>query len=292
MKDRYANLAHIRALDPQRDFMQIYQLMLRYEFPWDFRLGLNLAFNRSFCIPHVAAVLAGTGELIDRTQRRIDDTGILMYEIALNGFDHPRSREAIRRINQIHRRFTIANDDNLYVLACLGVLPIRWLERYGWRRPCCHERSASYLFCRELGRRMNITDIPDSYPALEAFLEAYDAVQLRYSDHGAAIERATRMLMLSRIPRPLAPLGDALVAAVYDERLRRATGVPRPALPVRVGFHLGLKARAGVLRWFGKPRTEALFADGIRTATYPDGYDISRLGPEETSPAGLDSQGG
>ncbi|HEV7896715.1 MAG TPA: hypothetical protein VGP31_02560, partial [Planosporangium sp.] len=70
--------------------LDIYQTMLRYEFPWDMKLGLSLAFNRSFSVPSIAAVHTATGELTEHTQKRLDDTG-LMYEMVLNGFDHQRS---------------------------------------------------------------------------------------------------------------------------------------------------------------------------------------------------------
>jgi len=280
MQNRLANLRHIRTLDPRQDYLTIYQTMLRYEFPWDVKLGLNLAFNRSFSIPRVAAVHVETGELLHRTRKRVDDTGLLMYEMTLHGFDHPRGRESVRRINQIHRRYDIPNEDHLYVLGCLVVVPIRWLERYGWRRPCCHERTAAYLYYRELGRRMGISDIPPSYETFAAWFDDYDRRYLRFNEGAVAIERASRMLLRGRVPRPLAPLADALVSALYDDRLRAATGVARPPAPVRAGLHLGLKLRAGLLRRFGRPRTVPIFADGIRTPTYPDGYDISRLGPD------------
>ena len=47
MRGRYENLTRTRAMDPEHDYLVIYQTMLRYEFPWDMKLGLNLAFNRS-----------------------------------------------------------------------------------------------------------------------------------------------------------------------------------------------------------------------------------------------------
>ncbi|MBM0201723.1 DUF2236 domain-containing protein [Micromonospora sp. STR1s_5] len=279
MRGRYDNLTRTRALDPERDYLVIYQTMLRYEFPWDMKLGLNLAFNRSFSIPAIATLHTATGELTERTQKRIDDTGLLMYEMVLNGFDQPRGREALRRVNQIHRPYDISNDDFRYVLGCLVVIPTRWLQEYAWRPPCCHERHATYLFYRELGRRMGITDIPGSYDEFETWFDAYDAAHLQPNDDAAAIERATRMLMLTRIPRTLAPLGNALVSALYDAPLRRATRVDTPVWPVRAGLHLALRTRSRLQRWFGAPLTTALFADGITAKSYPHGYEISQLGP-------------
>ncbi|MDG4809340.1 oxygenase MpaB family protein [Micromonospora sp. WMMD1120] len=280
MRGRYANLTRIRTLDPERDHLDIYQTMLRREFPWDMKLGLNLAFNRSFSIPAIAAVHMTTGELTGRTQKRIDDTGLLMYEMVLNGFDQPRGRDALRRVNQIHRPHDISNTDFLYVLGCLVVIPTRWLTEYGWRPPCCHERQATYLFYRDLGRRMGITDIPGSYEEFETWFDAHDVAHLEPNDDAAAIERATRTLMLTRIPRVFGPLGNALVTAMYDAPLRRATRVDTPAWPVRAGLHVALRVRSRLQRWFGAPRATALFADGINAKSYPDGYEISHLGPQ------------
>jgi hypothetical protein len=279
MTDRYANLRRVQALDPERDHLEIYRTMLRLEFPWDMKLGLNLAFNRSFSLPGIAATHVATGELTERTRKRIDDTGLLMYEMVLHGFDHERGRAALRRVNRIHRPYDIAADDYLYVLGALVVVPLRWLDRYGWRRPCCHERAATYHYYRQLGRRMGINGIPGSEPEFAAWFDRYDRAHLRHNTDAEVIERATRALLLGRIPRLLAPLGDALVSAMYDEPLRRATGVARPPAVIRAGLHLGLRARAVALRRFGRPRTVPLFADGIVTPTYPDGYEISRLGP-------------
>ena len=173
----------------------------------------------------------------------------------------------------------VPNDEYLYVLACGVVIPLRWLDRYGWRPLSSNERQATYLFYRELGRRMNITGIPASLDELQEWFDAYDREHLVPNDDAAAVERATRMLMLARVPRLLAPLGDALVSAMYDARLRMAMKVPAPAWPIRAGLHLSLKIRARILRHLGRPRTVPRFADGIVTKTYPDGYDINDLGP-------------
>ncbi|GAA4606949.1 hypothetical protein BJY16_006081 [Actinoplanes octamycinicus] len=275
MRRRYDNLRRIQSLDPEVDFEEIYRQMLLVEFPFDMKLGLNLGFNRSFSTPAVAAVLAGTGELTERAQKRRDDTGLLMYEMILHGFDHPRGRAAVRRINQIHRPYRdMPAAEYRYVLACCVVIPLRWLDRYAWRRPCCHERRATFRFYAELGRRMGVTGIPDTLPELESWFDTYDAEHLVPNAPAAAIERATRVLLVTP-----GGLKDALLSALYDDRLRAATGVPEPSWPIRAAVHLGLRGRALALRHLGRPRTVPRFADGLRAKSYPDGYDISELGP-------------
>lgn len=275
---RYAHLERIRMLDPQRDCHEIYRTTALYEFPWDLGLALNLAFYRTFAVPEISTLLESTGEMTLRTRKRTDDTGILLFEMVDHGFDHPRGRAAVRRLNQIHRAFDIANEDYLYVLATFVVVPIRWLDRYGWRSPCCHERAATSEFYRQLGRRMNLADLPDSFSGFERFLDRYERERFRYAEPNARLMRATRDMLVRRFPAALVPAAGTLVDALFDEPLRRAVGAAGPPRPARTAVHLGFLARARVERLL-PPRRRAAFAGGIMTPTYPDGYTIAEIGP-------------
>ncbi|MDG6101555.1 DUF2236 domain-containing protein [Dactylosporangium aurantiacum] len=276
-RGRYANLRRIESSDAGVDYLLIHQLTLREEFPWDMRMAFNLAFNRSFALPRVARELVRTGRVLSEPRRRADDTGIIMYEILLHGFEHPRGRLALRLLKEAHRHVTADNDDSVYVLAALAVVPMRWLQRYGWRPPARQEREAAARYYREVGLRMGVRDIPTGYGALEDWFDAYEAAHLRHTPEAERIERTTRQLLRGRIPAPLRGAADALIAALYDPPLRRAYAVPDPPAWARVGLHVALRARARLLR-LAAPRTTPLFADGIVTKSYPDGYDLAKLG--------------
>lgn len=275
-RGRYDNLRRIEASAAAVDYLLIHQLTLREEFPWDMRTAFNLAFNRSFALPRVAARLVATGRVLTAPRRRADDTGIIMYEILLHGFEHPRGRLALRLLNEAHRHLVVDNDDSVYVLAALVVVPMRWLQVYGWRSPATQEQEAAAVYYREIGVRMGITDIPVGYQAFADWFDAFEAAQLRHTPEAERIERVTRELLRGRIPKPLRGAADALIAALYDPPLRRAYAVPDPPAWARVGLHLVLRARALLLR-LAPPRTTALFADGIATKSYPDGYDLAKL---------------
>ncbi|GLY07894.1 MULTISPECIES: oxygenase MpaB family protein [Actinoplanes] len=271
MRGRYANLRRIQDLDPDVDFADIYRQMVLVEFPFDMKLGLNQGFNRSFSTPSIARILAGTGELTERTRKRRDDTGLLMYEMVIHGLDHPRSREAIRRINRIHRPYRDQPaDEYLYVLACCVVIPLRWLDRYAWREPCCHERQATFRFYAELGRLMHVP-VPDTLDELTGWFDAYDAEHLVPNPEAAAIERANAGM--------LGGFARLIVGATYDDRLRAATSAATPPRLVRVAVDRGLRARSLLIRHLGTPRTAGRFEGGLTAPSYPDGYEISDLGP-------------
>ena len=84
-------------------------------------------------------------------------------------------------MNRIHGRFEIANEDYLYVLSALVFEPIRWNARFGWRPLIEAEKLATFYFWREVGRRMAIRDLPDSYDAFEQFNVDYERAHFAYT---------------------------------------------------------------------------------------------------------------
>lgn len=73
-RGRGANLRRIAALDPKPDFDEIFGLVTRYEFPWEYVQGTSVAFLRDFAVPSISALLDRTGQFEHRGQKRYDDT--------------------------------------------------------------------------------------------------------------------------------------------------------------------------------------------------------------------------
>lgn len=275
---RFDRLARIRTLDPVTDSHAIYRLTALYEFPFDVRMGLLLAFWRTFAVPSIAGLLARTGETTERPARRADDTGILMYALIEHGPDDPRGRAAIRRMNQLHHRFAISDDDYRYVLGTFIFSGIRWIDRHGWRELCCHERQAIHHFYTGIGRRMNIPGLPATLDDYAAWYDRYEAEHFTATPAAAALMAATKGL-LSDLPRPLVPAGRRIADALLDEPLRLATGVPRPPWWARATLAAGLSTRRRLLRHAFTPRDDSDPAASPSAKTYPDGYDIASVGP-------------
>jgi hypothetical protein len=237
-------------------------------------------------VPSIAELLAATGETTRRTPRRADDTAIIMYTLIEHGLDHPLGRAATRRLNQLHRRFAISNDDFRYVLGTFVFISARWVDRHGWRPLCCHERAAMFAFYTELGRRMNLADVPATYAEFEAFFDAYEAENFGYTPAAAELVTATKYL-LADLPKPLVGAGQAVADALLDPPLRAATGTPDPPWWARAVLAGGLVGRAAWLRHAARPRERHSPAHGIRARTYPQGYDLATVGPAaETASSG------
>jgi hypothetical protein len=282
---RYSIRDYILTLDPERDHQQICFLSTCYDFAWDYTRALEFALFRTFGVAKGTVLLAQTGEFIRRTRKRYDDTVLILAEILENGYDSPRGRAALRRMNQQHGRYPIPNDEYLYTLSTFVFEPMRWIDRYGWRPYTAHERQAAFRYWMEVGRRMNIKDLPATLEEFDAFNRAYEREHFRYAPTNEAIARATRDLLLGMyLPRPLWPLGEPLVAALIDEPLLRAVGFqPAPGwLRALAGGALRLKARAeGLL----PPRRRPYLFTADRYPTYPSGYQIEDLGADRPAQA-------
>lgn len=277
---RDENLRKIQQLDPVQDHCQIYHLMTGYEFPWDTTRSLEVALMRTFCVPSISALLDKTGEFRQRPQKRYDDTGLITAEITKWGYESERGIHASDRMNAIHGRFKISNEDFLYVLSTFIYEPIRWNARFGWRQMCEQERLASFYFWREVGKRMHIQDIPETYEEFERYNLDYEQQNFRYSDANRRTGETTRDLFLSWFPGIVRPILKPCIDALLDNTMLEAFGFSPPPMLVRSGITASLKLRGRLVRLL-PPRKQADFFTDLPVRSYPNGYDISELGPPQ-----------
>jgi mpaB/rubber oxygenase-like protein len=278
-------LRRIRQLDPASDYLEIYRNLVLVDAPMTLDMGLNMAFYRTYAAPPIARLLASTGELTERTQKRADDTGILVYEMINHGFDHPRGRAALSRMNRIHARFEIAAEDYLYVLAALVVVPVSFFDRYGWRRALAQEKAAAAEFYHQMGRRMNIgPPLPRTYEAFEEHLANYEAKVFAYSDAAHHLMTVSTTFMTQRFPALFARPVEVMTSALMDPPMRAALGAADPPRGVATLVRLGFRTACYLTRW-SRPHARNRFADGsVPAVSYPGGYQIEQIGPPPASP--------
>jgi hypothetical protein len=232
--------------DPRRDCAQIARELARVAFPWDTTRSLELALFRSFGSPRIGGLLHATGEFEARSQKRYDDTDLIVSEIVEHGYDSDRGRRAIARMNAIHGRFKIANNDFLYVLSTFVLEPIRWNARFGWRTITEPERIGWFWFWREVGERMGISGIPESCDELDRYNVAYERDAFRFTDANQRVAVATREMFARWFPAPLRPVVRRSIHALLDPPLLAAFGLRRASPWLQHTMALAL--RADVLR--------------------------------------------
>jgi hypothetical protein len=271
-------LREIRRLDPVDDHSRIVYLDTCFEFPWDTTRSLELALFRTFAVPSVAAVLDSSGEFADAAQKRYDDTDLILSTIVEAGYDSDVGTRAIRQMNRIHGRFEISNDDFLYVLSSFVFEPIRWNARFGWRPLIETEKLATFEFWREVGRRMAIKEIPESYAELEGYNEEYERRHFRHTEQAERVGRATRDMFLAWFPGLPKRVGARAIYALMDEPLLEAFGFPRPPPALRGAVESALRGRARLVALF-PPRHSPHLRTRRRTRTYGRRWELEELGP-------------
>lgn len=275
---RFDRLRRIQRMDPVKDAHEIYRLSTAFEFPWDYTRALELALYRTYAVPSIGRLLARTGELTERAQKRYDDTALLLDTVVEHGFAAPEGRTAIRRINQMHRSYDIGDDDMRYVLSTFVVVPRRWIDTYGWRRLSRHEIVAATEYYRTLGRHLGIPGVPHTYEEFEALLDAYEQDHFAWDEQARRVSDATLDLMASWYPRPLAPLLRTATLALLDEPLLRAFHYEPPGAVSSALVRGAVRTRGRLVRLLPPRRAPHYARQNREIKSYPNGYRPADLG--------------
>ncbi len=271
-------LEHIARLDPEVDYEEIYRVTVTHEFPWDMNQALSFALFRTYAVPSIGRLLDETGEFERDTQKRYDDTALLLDEVSLHGLHSEGGRRAIRRINQMHGAYDISNDDMRYVLSTFVVVPKRWMDDYGWRPFTAAEVAASTRYYVELGRLMGIRDIPTTYDAFARLLDDYEAEHFAFDPGSRRVADATFALMKTFYPRAVARPVDVFSRALMDEPLLKAFDYRPPPAAVTRASRAALRLRGRAERLLPARRTPMHVEDLRWIRSYPDGFEVERLG--------------
>ncbi|WP_425953732.1 oxygenase MpaB family protein [Xylanimonas sp. McL0601] len=280
MTRRYARRDAIQAMDPGTQSEQIVRLVATYEFPWDVQQALSFALFRTYAVPSIGGLLARTAELTDHTQKRHDDTVLILDAVLTHGLGSEEGRTAVRRMNHMHRAYGIPNEDMRYVLATFVVTPVRWITAYGWRGLTDIELEAHVTYYRALGRHLGIRDVPETYAEFAELLDSYEATCFAYDAGGRAVADATLRLLRTFPPYRLlpAPVVRVFAFSILDEHVCRAFRYPRPPRPVVALCRGLLRLRGRVVRLLPPRRRPVTVSDLSSLRTYPNGYRVEDLG--------------
>mmetsp|Transcript_90134 Transcript_90134/g.176479 ORF Transcript_90134/g.176479 Transcript_90134/m.176479 type:complete len:333 (+) Transcript_90134:111-1109(+) len=273
-----------------------------HDFPFIGTKALEFGLFRTYAIPSISKILVSTKELTDHCAQRYDDTDLIVREFMEQRVDSWRATLAIRRLNALHGKYKISNEDYLYVLAIFAVIPYRWIDMYGYRPAHSLEKLSSYVFWNEVGSKMGIKDIPSSYEELELYMDDFEVKNMRFHPNNAHLAVSTLELLLSPLPSILHPIGREIVYAMCDRPLRAAMGFPDPIFGLSEALHSILVMSGWVTRILLPPRlvparrtpycpfdnqTEPVMGTRLcpvynpYEATYKEGYCIEQLGPKK-----------
>jgi len=281
-------LDRINELDPKTDFVEIYRIMTTLEFPWDMVQSLSFALFRAFAVPSIGSLLAQTGAFTTDTQKRYVDTVLILNDILEFDIDARRSRTSQRRVNQMHGAYDISNDDFRYVLSTFVVVPDRWLAEYGWRPLSANEHEASVHYYAQMGRRMNIKDIPETFEDFATLMDSYECANFGYDADARRVADATIQLIVKSYPHAAARFVRRGIYALMDPPLLAALGYPAPSSRHVASMQRVMHARAAAVRRLPPRKTPRYPRQDRMIRKHASEYDVTTLGtfPDRVAKSG------
>jgi hypothetical protein len=265
----------------ERDHEPIMRCLVGLDFAWDYqRSMIDLVFMKGLAAPRIAGTIGGNRYLQARPQKRYDDTSIVMIELVKHGYSSARGAQMIARMNAIHARFCIRQEDYVYVLTSLMFEPIRWNARFGWRPLTGIEKHANYCFWREVGKRMQLTTIPESYAACEQFNLHYEREHLRRTASSVRLAAVMFRLLESWVPALVRPLVRPGLSALVDDSVLACFDLPPAPRWLKWVVPAVLRLRARALRGWPRRRKSSYYVDRP-LRSYIDGYSVAELGPPD-----------
>ncbi|EIE85959.1 hypothetical protein RO3G_10669 [Rhizopus delemar RA 99-880] len=302
-RQRYKNLEYIRKKYPDPNqilndtaaAVEVLAITGQKEFPSMFK---------TYTTPKTSKILVSTGEFEKECPRRYEDTELILREFAdVHGRiqnhlkDHPdtpnehvlgqldRKEKAIKRLNELHGKYNIGNDDFLYTLTMFITEPVAWACYHAW-----------YV----IGLEMNMKDIPESFEKVIQFKEEHAKKHIRYAKVNWMCGEPTLRLFITFLPSFLSThlykFACKVLPSFLTEHETKAFGLPEENKFYSFIIYVAFMIRAFFIRHFMLPRKKFL----VRTPFYPnsngkyvpnyfvfnnmiykDGYDISNLGPEK-----------
>ncbi|RAH48197.1 uncharacterized protein BO95DRAFT_408625 [Aspergillus brunneoviolaceus CBS 621.78] len=272
------------------DAWAIQKTMLEQEFPFFYLKSLQFALFRTYGIPTISKLLAGTAQFSkpETSLKRYADTVVLIQEFMGNAPSSHRARIAIARTRWMHNGYRasgeILEDDMLYTLALFAVQPVRFLEKYEWRGATDLERCAIGTFWKSVGDNLNISydalpsgknGFQDGLHWLEeaiAWADAYEAKCMVPHVKNRETADQTTEVLLYMVPEAFKHVGLKFVSYMMDDRLRKAMMYdPPPTAYARVFAGL-LAVRRFAMRHLALPRPYIL-----RYKTFTDVDEHGRI---------------
>jgi hypothetical protein len=252
----YAIRRRIAALNPVEDNEEAARLTFEvlYGDPIAIHAAYLIGFSRQVAVPGIAHVIyrGGGGENLRDVARRTDDTLALFGAFFRYGHSSPQGRAAIARMEQIHARFAITDEQKRYTLATLIFEGERIGRHLGFDPFTASQREAAWRFWRGVAEQMPLGGLPPTADELRRWMLEYEREHWRYTDEARrVVDQFFEDWTTRWFPRRAKGLGRQALLALMGEDLRAVLRLEDPSR--RVEGLLRASARAYVPLTLARP---------------------------------------
>lgn len=295
--EKYRRQFETQTLTPE-EAQQILHVGALYDMPSLVKYSLAFSLFKAAAIPSISMRFRPSKEKGPKVvSKRYADTEILIstwFSCPVSGFfdpppnksfpdakPDPRAMVALARVNWLHSRYKISNDDYIYSLSIFALEPARWARRYGWREFSPLECYAYYIFWVEIGRRMGMQDIPDSLEEMKAWSAAYEESHMLPAQSNKEIADYTLQgLRKSFLPKFLTGgFSRRLATCFLEDRVRIAMVQPAQPWYMHAIVDTTFYSLAFVQRWLCLPRWQPMRSVDISEPKVPANGSCPRLHP-------------
>jgi hypothetical protein len=260
----------VARLDPDKDYARIVDLVINWRDsdPLFVHLLYCFSFIRQVADPDMAAIVnrGGKGKLVTASARRANDT---LHHFGLwwqHGLNSQITRDSVARMNAMHGRFPITNEQFLYTLATVVLIADDIRRLVGLPPRPAREMAALVRFWQEAAGAMGLRDIPEDHAAFVRFRDSYESRHFRPSPEGQACAEALVDDFATRWFADNPARGRTLALALFDDRLKAVFRFDYPG-PVKTRLVRGALYLKGVAaRYRRQPATPRNVAESFRPA--------------------------
>eukprot|EP00842_Homolaphlyctis_polyrhiza_P004927 jgi/Hompol1/5435/HPOL_004445-RA len=245
----------------------IFDVSRSFEFPFWHRRGTEFAILKLLAVPSIAALLStpasisSTAKKTAKTAKKTKDAGdtvdllasaasfadwldgidLLMAELLEQEPESDRAQLAMRRLSYLFEISGLSNRDAVYALCVLTIEPIRLISKYGTRGLHPYEPLVSYLMYSEIGIKIGIKDIPESFHSMMQFADEYEAAAKENASCDASDEAKTAAkYLVDAVVAKTHPVAQIFarqsLLAMIPAPLRSTLALPSPLLPLTRSF--------------------------------------------------------
>ncbi|KAK9763018.1 hypothetical protein K7432_010691 [Basidiobolus ranarum] len=292
-----------------RAYYEIYRATSN-EFPLMMEFAFSITYVYLCGIPSINKLLISTHQFIDKSEKRFEDTDLLMREFMENLPNSERSDLAFRRINLFHSHYQIKNEDAWYLLGLYVFVPIDMIAKYEWRPLLRVEKEAMYQFwVNFVGRKLGFTQHiqANSFQEFETWFREYHTQNQVHHKVNTIMGEVTLDYFRASMAKYLKPLSDTIILHFCSSQVRHAIFF-EPSVPDSLNPRLMkswwmsglidglLQLRRFIIRYFLLPHTGEIRRSPETMGSnhcyipnweisagclYSKGYMTEALGPEK-----------
>ncbi|OIW28160.1 hypothetical protein CONLIGDRAFT_634488 [Coniochaeta ligniaria NRRL 30616] len=267
---KYTDRASVAGMSND-DASEIMRNLIVYEFPKLYHTSLQFAIFKTYGFETMSRLIVATKSFSDpgTAPKRYEDTVILFHQFQLNPPTSDLCIRSISRMNTLHDKYKkagrISNADFLYTLSVCVTEPIKFINKFEWRKLNDLEVNAVGCHWKSIGDAMHIQykgylskdswkDGIEFVEDITAWAKSYEIEAMKPAKTNRPPADALMDLLLFHVPSVARPFVEEVATVLMGARVRDAFYYPEPSLLAAWTAYTAMIVRQFVLRHLWLPR--------------------------------------